>query len=75
MDSEIVRLLRQLMNKTAFVNGSPTSESYVNTTDSLEALADKLGVSQGANISADILADRNLIREILQWQFASTASP
>ena len=35
------------MNRSTFVGGVPTSETFVNTTDSIEAIADALGIVVG----------------------------
>ncbi|MDP2672212.1 MAG: hypothetical protein Q8O84_00170, partial [Nanoarchaeota archaeon] len=42
MDKEINKILRQIQNKTVFVNGAPTSKTFLNTTDSLEAIRDSI---------------------------------
>ncbi len=42
MDNELKRLLKIMANKGVLVNGTPTTESFVNTTDSLEAASDKI---------------------------------
>jgi len=48
MDNELKRILRTIQNKGALVNGSPTSETYVSTTDSLENIRDELVVADAA---------------------------
>ena len=59
MESEINRKLHLLMSRGALINGQPTSETFVNTTDSLEALADALGIraAGGGQFEADGVPD------------------
>ena len=55
MDAELKRLLRQMMESGALVNGVPTSSTFSNTTDSLEAIKDTIGTPAGASIAADLV--------------------
>lgn len=57
MDLEINRLLSILRNKGALVNGAPTSETFVSTTDSLEATRDALRVPGADSANNDNVSD------------------
>ncbi len=48
MDAELKKALSLIKNKGATVNGSPTSETYSSTTDSLENIRDELVVADAA---------------------------
>ena len=54
VDAELKKNLSLIKNKGALVNGVPVSETFANTTDSLEAIKDTLGSAVGASLSADI---------------------
>lgn len=56
MDAELKKALSLIKNKGVLVGGLPTSETFSNTTDSLENLKDTLGNAVGASLSADIAA-------------------
>lgn len=57
MDAELKRLLRLVMNSGALVNGLPTSETFVNTTDSLESVRDILRVQAADSASNTDIRD------------------
>ena len=64
MDAGLRKVLRQLMNKSTIASGQggPDSETFINTTDSMEMVSDKLGGFTGdggtdANDSAKAILD------------------
>lgn len=80
MDSELKRLLRQIQDKGALVNGAPTSETFDNTDDSLEQISDNVGQPQDranfqsleAMLGLPDAADSNL-DDMLRTGFDSSA--
>lgn len=54
MDVELKRILSILRNKGSLTNGVPTSETFVNTTDSAEAISDNVGQQSVAATNDDM---------------------
>lgn len=64
MDNELKRILLEITNAGALVNGAPTSKTFVNTTDSLEAISNNVGNPSGDTLTSLTAKWGNIARSL-----------